>query len=99
MTVLEANGYLRGPLDCCTSIPQLCAVVSAVCGLDAVEQLVREAGIHRESLRAAADEVKAVGLLDLANVLRKASRKAPEKPIEHRSYLERRALRRRQRPN
>lgn len=75
---------------------ELFVALSALAGPDAVREVVEGVGLWREQLRASAAEVEAVGLTDLSAILRQLARKARPKPIEHRSYLERRAMRQRQ---
>jgi len=66
------------PFRKCQSLAEI-LVVGRALGLD-IAQLIEGAAPYRESLCEASDELRAVGLLDIAALCRKAARKAATKP-------------------
>jgi hypothetical protein len=66
----------NGPYALCQTIDELLVVVSVLHGLDAVDQLLAEVDITRETLREAASKFAAIGHKALAALVRKRARRA-----------------------
>jgi hypothetical protein len=71
-----------GPYALCQTIDELLILVCVLHGLDAVDQLLAEPGVTRESLREAANKFAAIGHKQLAAVVRKYARRAKPGPIK-----------------
>jgi hypothetical protein len=65
----------------CDSIPELIAVARSFLGIDAVRQLVEAAHSSREDLAKWAGLFRRLGLLDVADVLKKAAKRARPRPV------------------
>jgi hypothetical protein len=93
----SVGGPPRGMFDGCRTQTEVIVAVHAMLGLAAVEQLVREGGLPRETLLEAADEVRSIGLVALADVLKRVARRARSRPPRARERHQARMARKRQR--
>jgi len=63
----------------CQTTAEVVSVVNALFGAEAAATLIRDAGLPKHMLLAAADELHDVELDELARLCRKAARRAPER--------------------
>jgi hypothetical protein len=72
-----------GPFSVCETTAEIIVAVHRLLGLDGVEQFLVAAKPHctREALREAADELRLVGMKDLAAVVRQHARRATPAPM------------------
>ena len=71
----------------CETVAEVIVAVYRLHGLDAVDKLLRQTECTREALRRDADNFEAIGMKQLASVLRQHARKARKaKPIFRPGY-------------
>jgi hypothetical protein len=70
----------RGEFASCQTLADVFVACGATLGLQHVAELAEKCELYRERLREIADEVAAVGLVELAQVLRQAARRAKPTP-------------------
>jgi hypothetical protein len=72
-----------GPFAVCETTAEIVVAVHQLLGLDGVDQFLVAAKPHctREALREAADELRLVGMKDLAALVRKHARRAKPAPM------------------
>jgi Flp pilus assembly protein TadB len=81
------DDWRRSPFDKCESLSEVLIVAHAALGLAGVAQIVASAVLWRENLQEAAGQFHKLGLTDLARLLRRAARRAPERPLSARERL------------
>jgi hypothetical protein len=70
------------PYALCGTIDELLIVVSVLHGIDAVDQLVAEVDLTRETLRDTANKFALIGHKQLASVVRRHARKVKPGPLK-----------------
>jgi hypothetical protein len=85
--VAPAQWEAFGPFAVCEDLTEIVLAINRLGGLDAVEFVITKATLTRESLREAADRLKAVGLVDLAQLLRQHARRAKPRPPSFRERM------------
>jgi RNA polymerase-interacting CarD/CdnL/TRCF family regulator len=71
---------LHGPFAPCEDVTEVMLVVHKLGGMRAVEFVLDKSKMSKETLREAADRLKRVGLVDLAQLLRQHARRAKPRP-------------------
>jgi hypothetical protein len=84
--VAPASWERFGPLAICQTPTEVFLAVHRLTGVAGVEQLLRDQVTleTRETLRQVADELRLVGMVDLASLIRSYARKAKRAPMTFR---------------
>ena len=79
-----------GPFAACRIVAEVMVVMNHLTGPEGVEELVRMAvpRTKRETLRRAADDLKLVGMTDIASLIRQHARRAKSAPLHFKTKWE-----------
>ena len=70
----------RGVFAACESLAEILVVLNTLSGIEAVDQLLADSDIAKDTLREVADKFAAIGLKPMAQLVRKYARRAKRPP-------------------